>query len=66
MEKVPSKIILKYEKLDIIKEENPFNSFCSGFFISSFPYKKGKIMEDSKPLKSLCNMLSIIMKESYI
>ena len=55
METIPSKTILKYEKLDILKEENPFNSFCSGFFISSFPYKKGKIMEDSKPLKSLCN-----------
>ena len=55
METIPSKTILKYEKLDILKEENPFNSFCSGFLISSFSYKKGKIMEDSKQLNSICN-----------
>ena len=52
MDKKPSKITLIPQK--IVKETN-FNSFCSGFFISSFPYKNGKVIAGSKNLMSLCN-----------
>ena len=42
------------QKINIYNEKN-LESFCSSFFICSFPYKNGKIMENSKDYKSSCN-----------
>ena len=40
--------------IDITKEQN-LESFCNSFFICSFPYKDGKIMDNSKNYRSICN-----------
>ena len=45
--------ILKTEIINI-EDEFTLESFCKCFFICSFPYHKGKIMEDSKNYKSIC------------
>ena len=41
-------------KINIYKEQN-FESFCNSFFICSFPYKNGKLIENSKYYRSACN-----------
>ena len=46
--------ILSPIKIDISKEKN-YESFCSSFFLCSFPYKNGKIMQNSKDYRSTCN-----------
>ena len=37
-------------KINIYREQN-FESFCNSFFIGSFPYKNGKLIENSKYYK---------------
>ena len=49
-----SEQVLIGKKIDISKEKNN-ESFCNSFFICSFPYKKGKILENSKNYRSICN-----------
>ena len=49
-----SEQVLTGKKIDISKEKNN-ESFCNSFFICSFPYKKGKILENSKNYRSICN-----------
>ena len=49
-----SEQVLTYKKIDVSKEKN-IESFCNSFFICSFPYKKGKILENSKNYRSICN-----------
>ena len=49
-----SEQLLTYKKIDVSKEKN-IESFCNSFFICSFPYKKGKILENSKNYRSICN-----------
>ena len=49
-----SEQVLMGKKIDISKEKNN-ESFCNSFFICSFPYKKGKILENSKNYRSVCN-----------
>ena len=46
--------LLKSEKI-IINKDLSNDSFCNSFFICSFPYKNGKLMENSKNYKSICN-----------
>ena len=41
-------------KININKEQN-LESFCNSFFICSFPYKNGKVIENSKNYRSSCN-----------
>ena len=41
-------------KIDFSKEQN-FESFCNYFFLCSFPYKNGKVIESSKDYRSACN-----------
>ena len=45
---------LTQHKINIYKEQN-LESFCNSFFICSFPYKNGKIIENSKNYRSSCN-----------
>ena len=45
---------LNRNKIDITKEQN-LESFCNSFFVCSFPYKNGKIMDNSKNYRSICN-----------
>ena len=45
---------LSPQKINIYKEKN-LESFCNSFFLCSFPYKNGKILENSKDYKSSCN-----------
>ena len=45
---------LNRNKIEITKEQN-LESFCTSFFICSFPYKNGKIMDNSKNYRSICN-----------
>ena len=49
-----SEFILKSKNIDISEEYNP-KTFCNCFFICSFPYKNGKIMENSKDCRSVCS-----------
>ena len=54
----PKEIILNNSEIDFSKEENQnLNSFCKGFFIVSFPYNNGKILENSKNYRSICGHL---------
>ena len=54
----PKEIILNNSEIDFSKEENEnLNSFCKGFFIVSFPYNNGKIIENSKSHRSVCGHL---------
>ena len=54
----PKEIILNNSEIDFSKEENQnLNSFCKGFFIVSFPYNNGKIIENSKNYRSICGHL---------
>ena len=54
----PKEIILNNSEIDFSKEENEnLNSFCKGFFIVSFPYNNGKIIENSKIYRSICGHL---------
>ena len=46
--------VLTGKKIDISKEKNN-DSFCNSFFVCSFPYKNGKILENSKNYRSICN-----------
>ena len=46
--------VLTGKKIDISKEKN-IDSFCNSFFVCSFPYKNGKILENSKNYRSICN-----------
>ena len=46
--------ILKANIININEEFN-LESFCKCFFICSFPYHNGKVMEDSKQYQSMCN-----------
>ena len=41
------------KKIDLSKEQN-LESFCNYFFLCSFPYKNGKVIENSKNYKSPC------------
>ena len=54
-----SKLILKKKIINLtnlFEEDTPnIESFCNCFFICSFPYNNGKIMENSKNYRSLCN-----------
>ena len=43
------------KKIIDINEEFYLETFCKCFFICSFPYHNGKLMENSKNYKSLCN-----------
>ena len=57
-DKTKSKLILNKKTIDltnIFEDTTTFESFCNCFFICSFPYTNGKIMENSKNYKSLCN-----------
>ena len=49
-----SELLLKSKTIDILEEYN-LESFCKSFFVCSFPYRNGKIMENSKNYKSICN-----------
>ena len=49
-----SEFMLKNKTINL-EEEYSLDSFCNCFFICSFPYNNGKIMENSKRYRSLCN-----------
>jgi len=49
-----SEFLLKSKTIDINDDYN-LESFCKCFFICSFPYHDGKIMENSNRYRSLCN-----------
>ena len=53
--------VLKPQKTKINKKENInvelYDTFCQGFFITSFPKNNGKIIENSKHYNSICGHL---------
>ena len=49
-----SEFMLKNKIINLDEEYN-LDSFCNSFFICSFPYNNGKIMENSCRYRSLCN-----------
>ena len=53
--------ILKPKKANknkkINEKEETYDTFCQGFFITSFPKKNGKIIENSKNYSSICGHL---------
>ena len=49
-----SDLLLESKTIDLSEEYN-LESFCKSFFICSFPYRNGKIMENSKNYRSICN-----------
>ena len=53
-EKERSNNILKSNIINI-NEDYSLESFCKCFFICSFPYHNGKVMENSKQYQSMCN-----------
>lgn len=52
-EKERNNNILEAKRININEEFN-LESFCKCFFICSFPYHNGKVMEDSKRYLSMC------------
>ena len=48
---------ITYLRPQINSSEKIYDAFCQGFFISSFPKNKGKIIENSKNYHSICGHL---------
>ena len=43
-----------FKKLKITRSKNERETFCEGFFIASFPYKKAQVIENSQSFPSAC------------